>query len=151
MVQAATPALDVAHVIQLSVAPVFLLSGIGVTLGVLATRVGRIIDRARLLEQHHPDAPGGATPETPADELRVLARRAQLVNRAITLFTGAALLLCFLIASLFVGALLHLELIALLASLFIAAMLALIVGYLSFLREIFLATETLRFGRARHP
>jgi hypothetical protein len=39
----------------------------------------------------------------------------------------------------------------LLAGLFIVAMLALIAGYLHFLREIFLATRNLRFGGPRHP
>ncbi len=140
---------DIPHVIQLSVAPVFLLSGVGVTLGVLATRLGRIIDRARLLEQGVPTSSGTAH-EAVAEELRVLTHRAKLINRAITLCVACALCVCLLIATLFVGALLHLELVVLLAGLFIASMLALIGGYLNFLREIFLATHGLRFGGPHH-
>lgn len=140
---------DIAHAIQLAVAPVFLLSGVGVSLGVLATRLGRIIDRARLLEEQ------SQASETPGQagrvaELGTLSLRAHLVNRAITLFTACALFICLLIATLFLGALLRLELVALLAGLFIVAMVALIVGYLHFLREIFLATRSLRFGSTRH-
>jgi hypothetical protein len=147
--QVTSVASDIPHVIQLSVAPVFLLSGVGVTLGVLATRLGRIIDRARLLEQLAPGTTG-TLPESAAEELRTLSRRAQLINRAITLCVASALCVCMLIAALFVGALLGLGLVALLAALFIASMLALIGGYLSFLREIFLATHSLRFGSGHH-
>jgi Protein of unknown function (DUF2721) len=140
----------IARAIQLAVAPVFLLSGVGVTLGVLATRLGRIIDRARFLEKQSKD------PEAPVQaawtaELGTLARRAHLVARAIALFTACALFICLLVATLFLGALLQLELVPLLAGLFIVAMLALIVGYLHFLREIFLATRGLRFGGQRQP
>jgi len=148
--QVTSVASDIPHVIQLSVAPVFLLSGVGVTLGVLATRLGRIIDRARLLEHRLPDATDAAC-QSAVEELRTLSRRAQLINRAITLCVASALCVCLLIAALFVGALLGLGLVALLAGLFIASMLALIGGYISFLREIFLATHSLRFGGQHHP
>ena len=62
----------VAQVIQLAVAPVFLLAGVGATLNVLASRIGRIIDRARIME----DRLSTATPELSRDlhaRLRVLA------------------------------------------------------------------------------
>ena len=42
--------MDIVHLIQSAVAPVFLLSGVGVTLGVLTNRLARIVDRARYLE-----------------------------------------------------------------------------------------------------
>ncbi len=141
--------LDLPHVIQLAVAPVFLLSGVGVTLGVLATRLGRIIDRARTLEKGPPDGQGAPQQEA-AVELRVLSRRAQLINRGITLCTTAALLICILIAGLFLGVLLGLELTIPLSALFVAAMLAMVGAYVSFIREVFLATASLRFGGRRH-
>ena len=139
---------DIPHVIQLAVAPVFLLSGIGVTLGVLTTRLARIIDRARLLETELPETVG-TTHETAVVELGTLSRRAHLVNRGITLCTAAALLVCLLIACLFLGSLLNRSLVVLLAGLFIAAMVALIGAYINFLQEILLATRSLRFGRPR--
>jgi hypothetical protein len=139
---------DLPHVIQLSVAPVFLLSGVGVTLGVLATRLGRIIDRARLLEQGLVPV-SAATHDAAAEELHTLSRRAGLIHVAITLCVASALAVCLLIATLFLGSLLGLSLVAPLAGLFIASMLALIGAYIEFLREIFLATHSLRFGGAR--
>ena len=122
----------VVHVIQLAVAPVFLLTGIGAILSVLVNRLGRVVDRFRVLE--------ALAPDTVEDEMGILADRARLIHRAISLCTAGALLICVVIATLFVGAILAVDVSAGIAILFIIAMLALIVGLLCFLREIFLAT-----------
>jgi len=135
----------VSHGIQLAVAPVFLLSGVGVTLGVLATRLGRIIDRARAVEEQHVLT----TEAEVVAELGRLQQRARLIHRAITLFVAAALLICLLIAGFFLTVLIDLPLGGVQALLFTLAMACLIGGYLHFLREIFLATHTLRFSRRR--
>jgi hypothetical protein len=135
----------VAHVIQLAVAPVFLLSGIGAMLAVMTSRLGRVIDRARVLE----DRLDGASPGVQRainGELASLSRRALLVGRAITLCTMTALLVCTVIAVLFSSAFLHFDASYPVALLFIAAMLAFFLGLLWFLREIFIATATLRIG-----
>ena len=90
-----------------------------------------------------------AVPETgPAmrDELAVLARRASLINWAISLCTVCALLICAVIVALFLGPFLRLDLSAAAAWVFIAAMIALCSGLVSFLREIFVATRHLRIG-----
>jgi hypothetical protein len=140
-----TPVPDIARVIQLAVAPVFLLSGVGVTLTVLTNRLSRIVDRARSLEGRLAAA-GEAEKTGLQRELATLSRRAQLINRALTLSTTCALLVCFVIATLFIGAFLGLDLSGLIAILFVVAMLAFIGGLVSFLREIFLATANLRIG-----
>jgi len=139
-------ATDMAHVIQLSVAPVFLLSGIGALLSVLTARVGRIVDRARQLESR---LEGADEPhqESIHRELRVLARRGQWSNWAISLCTSCALLICTVIVTLFVGAFLGFDVSTPIAFLFVFAMVALIAGLLSFLHEIYLATANLRIGR----
>lgn len=147
--QADSRVTDIAHVIQLAVAPVFLLSGVGVTLTVLTNRLARIIDRARSLEA------ALANPATPGEqamhaELRTLSRRAQLVHRAITLCTTCALLICVVIVALFAGALVTRDLSALIILVFIAAMCAFIGGLVSFLLEIRTATASLRFGPRGH-
>ncbi|MGH7832990.1 MAG: DUF2721 domain-containing protein [Candidatus Binatia bacterium] len=83
----------VAHVIQLAVAPVFLLTGIGAILAVMTNRLGRIIDRARVLEARL----DGASPEVLGPlraDLATLSLRAKLIGRAITLCTATALLVC---------------------------------------------------------
>ncbi|HYT05217.1 MAG TPA: DUF2721 domain-containing protein [Gemmatimonadales bacterium] len=136
---------DIARVVQLAVAPVFLLSGVGVTLTVLTNRLSRIVDRARSLEGRLPAVPQAERAGLQG-ELATLSRRAQLINRALTLSTTCALLVCFVIATLFVGAFLELDLSGVIALLFVVAMLAFIGALVSFLREIFLATANLRIG-----
>lgn len=129
----------VAHVIQLAVAPVFLLTGIGAILGVLTNRLARVVDRFRALESSIPDA--AASQKTVyLTGMVTLSRRARLIHWAIILCTIAALLICIVIATLFIGSSMGVELSGTIASLFILAMLALISGLLSFLREISLAT-----------
>jgi hypothetical protein len=137
----------IAHVIQLSVAPVFLLSGIGAMLAVMTNRLARVIDRARFVETQpagHPTDAGFVDAQ-----LATLSRRAKLVSRAIALCTITALLVCAVIAMLFIGAFLRFDASVPVALLFVAAMLAFFFGLLSFLREIFLATANLRIGSAQ--
>jgi len=140
---------DIAHSIQLAVAPVFLLSGVGVTLTVLTNRLARIIDRARSLEATLPAAPEASASSVHA-ELRVLSRRARLVQRAITLSTACALLICVVIVALFAGVALLRDLSWLIMVLFIAALCAFIGALLAFLLEIQAATASLRFGPGPH-
>ena len=137
----------IAHVIQLSVAPVFLLSGIGAMLAVMTNRLARVIDRARLLERELA-ATTPAEAAAIARQLATLSRRAKLVSWSITLCTITALLVCAVIATLFMGAFLRFDASVPVALLFVAAMVAFFLGLLSFLREIFLATANLRIGPA---
>src|ERR1051325_4056600 len=136
---------DSAHGIQLAVAPVFLLSGVGVTLTVLTNRLARIIDRARSLESSLPALPEGAAGRVHG-ELGVLARRARLIHRAITLSTTCALLICVVIVALFAGVALGRDLSGLIVVLFIAGLCAFIGALVAFLLEIRAATASLRFG-----
>ena len=138
---------DVAHVIQLSVAPVFLLLGIGTMLMVLTNRLSRVIDRARVLEGRLAANPADA--ETITSQLGTLRRRASLVNRSITLCTMTALLVCAVIATLFLSAFYGFDASMPVALLFIAAMLTFFTGLLAFLREIFVATASLRIGASQ--
>ena len=135
----------VAHAVQLAVAPVFLLTGIAAILTVMTNRLGRVIDRARVLEERLE----GALPESLATlraDLAVLSRRAKLIGRAITLCTTTALFVCTVIAILFLSAFSRFDATIPVALLFIAAMLCFFLGLLWFLREIYLATVSLRIG-----
>ena len=148
----ATGITDVAHSIQLAVAPVFLLSGVGVFITVLTNRLSRIFDRARSIEPLIPANPEAA--DTKHAELQILSRRAHLISRSITLCTVCALLISLVIVALFVGAALGRSLSTLIVILFIAALLAFIGGLVAFLLEIRAATASLRFGpigRSRRP
>jgi hypothetical protein len=145
-----THAVSVAQVIQLAVAPVFLLAGVGATLNVLAARIGRIIDRARLMEAEL----AAATPEAAEDihrRLKVLFKRATLINRAIALCVMCGLLVSLVVAALFVSSALNLELALPIAIVFVVALLSLAAAMLYFLREVFIATSALSFGGLRMP
>jgi hypothetical protein len=143
--EAVTETPDIAHVIQMAVTPVFLLVGIGTMLGVMTSRLSRVIDRARVLEGRLPDA-APAIAVLIREELETLGRRAQLVSRAIAMCTSTALVVCTVIAVLFSSAFLQFDASILIAVLFVIGMLTLFFGLLSFLREIFLATSNMRIG-----
>jgi Protein of unknown function (DUF2721) len=136
--------MDIVHLIQSAVAPVFLLSGVGVTLGVLTNRLARIVDRARALEQAAPV--GAARTESASASLRVLARRAHYINIAIALCTISALLVSLVVMSLFTSAFVAINLSALIAILFVLAMICLTGAFGVFLIEVRLATRSLQFG-----
>jgi hypothetical protein len=134
---------DVAHVIQLAIAPVFLLTAVGTLLNVLASRLGRAVDRRTVLLAREPDL-AGATLESAHAELNYLERRVRLIYTAIALAVLCALLICLLIAGAFLDALVRLDLANIVAVFFVLAMLALIGSLALFLREIFLGVNTVR-------
>jgi hypothetical protein len=134
---------DVAHVIQLAIAPVFLLTAVGTLLNVLASRLGRAVDRRTVLLARQPDL-GGATLEMAHAELAYLERRVRLIYSAIALAVLCALLICLLIAGAFLDALVRFDLANIVAVFFMLAMLALIGSLALFLREIFLGVNTVR-------
>lgn len=124
---------DMAWAIQLALAPVFLLTGIAGLLNVMTGRLARIVDRVRQLSGDAVD---------PAR--RVLELRRHFSGIAITACTIAALLICIVIATLFVEVMLDAPLKWLVGGLFTAAMLALVVGLACFLREVHLAMRATR-------
>src|ERR1043165_803923 len=134
---------DIADAIRLAVTPIFLLAGVGITVNILIARLGRIVDRARVLEGRQQAADVRPAVET---ELRVLSRRARLIYRAIALSIACALSLCLTVTTLFVGSLLKVHLSTVIILLFVTAMLSLIGALLTFFREIILATHHLRIG-----
>jgi uncharacterized protein DUF2721 len=136
--------MDIAHLIQSSVAPVFLLSGVAATLGVLTNRLSRIVDRARSLEQQLLGHPGQA-PHLHAD-LGVLSRRAHYINVAISLCTIAALLVALVVVTLFANAFLGSELGGVIALLFVGSMVCLSAAFIAFFIEVRLAVAALRIG-----
>lgn len=127
---------DINKIIQLAIAPVFLLSGIGTQLVVLTNRLARIIDRARVLEEEFDT-------EAHVMELGELHKRSHLINRSIALSTVCALLICLVIATLFLGDAMGLNLSKLIAAMFVIGILALTGSFIYFLREIFVGTRTL--------
>ena len=138
----------IAHAIQLAIAPVFLLTGIAALLAVMANRLARIIDRARYYEQvwDQMDERARGLART---ELADLEGRRHLASWAINFCTSAALLVCVVIAILFLDAFLNADLKWLAGALFVAVMVALIGGLACFLREVYVAGRTVRIMSAR--
>jgi len=138
----------IAHAIQLAIAPVFLLTGVAGLLGVMATRLARVIDRARVFEERWTalDATGRASART---EIATLELRRRVCSWSITYCTAAALLICLVIVTLFVEAFFVTNLKWLAGVLFVAAMVAVICGLSCFLREVHLATHTVSVDPAR--
>lgn len=128
---------DISRVIQLAVAPVFLLTAVATLIMALNNRLGRIVDRRRVLEDRLRECTGDKAAEC-AKELDLLARRIGLVYFAILAAVLAALLVCLVVAGAFVGALMSADLSKAVAVLFILAMAAMIGCLGLFLREVFL-------------
>jgi hypothetical protein len=138
---------EIGHIIQLSIAPVFLLTGVGTNMLVLTNRLARIIDRSRALEEKMNHLANALPALALQEESDILFSRAQKINRAITLSTTCALLICVVVAALFLGDALDLRLGTLIATLFVMAMVALTASFIYLLREILLATEFLNRRR----
>ena len=129
--------IDVARLIQLAIAPVFML------IGVLSTRLGRAVDRTRALEDRLRQLPPEGQ-NLAREELLLLSRRVRLVYGSMVLAVLCALFVGFLIAVAFVDAFIDIDMSKFIGLLFIAAMLAFILSLLVFLREIFLAVTSAR-------
>lgn len=134
---------DITQVIQLAVAPVFLLAGIGAILTVMTNRLARAVDRARFLQRARATAEPGERAALVV-ESGVVGRRIRLAHRAIAFAVFSELCVCLLVALAFVGAAAKLDLALVVAGLFVLAMLSLIVTLLIFLREIMLSVTSVR-------
>lgn len=143
---ASAQSVDIAHLIQIALTPIFLISAIGVTLNVLTSRLARIVDRARKMEETLRVGERGEDGQNLHAALDVLARRARYINSAITLITLSALFISLVVVMLFVNAFLRWELSVFIASMFVLSMLSLAAALTAFLIEVRIATRTLRIG-----
>ena len=135
--------LDVARVIQLAIAPVFLLTAIATIINVLIARLARAVDRRRTLEEHLPEYAEDRAAQA-RRELAMLNRRVNLVIWAAALAVLSALFICVLIGTAFVGAMVGADLTRAVALLFIGAVIALTLCLVVFLREISIAAVSAR-------
>lgn len=134
---------SIAQTIQLAIAPVFLLAGIGAILNVLAGRLARVVDRSRVLEELH-GASTGEEHHRYVIELRAVDRRMRLANGAIALLVASAVVVCLLVALLFITQLAGLAFRVAVAIAFVLSMALLIAGLVLFLIEINVALRGLR-------
>ena len=134
----------IAHVIDISVAPVFLLAGISGLLMVLTNRLGRSIDRSRSLQMVAGKQLSLKHKAAIDNEMAGLLKRSRFINLSISLATVSALLVCLVIILLFLGSLLGINVSQIVASLFIICMIILSVAFSCFLAEVFIAARALR-------
>ena len=141
---------NVAKLIQLALGPVFLLSGVGITLSMLTQRLARIVDRARTLEDQRERATDEARLKRIDKDLRAIFRRTKYINLAIALSTICALLTTLVVTLLFASEFTRLSVGGVVAVLFSAAMICLSLAFLMFLIEVRIAVNTLRIGEHRN-
>ena len=140
------PNMGLANIIQFAVAPVFLLAGIAGFLNVMSSRLGRIIDRSRVVQRRISNLQDEDKRRSSERELHILIRRTKIINRSIALCTASALLVCMLIVCLFAVGLLNIAMTEIVSAFFVLSMLLLIAALIFFLKEVQLAIRTLKIA-----
>ena len=141
---------NVAHLIQLALGPVFLISGVGITLSMLTTRLSRIVDRARTLEDKREETVAHEKRKGIDRDLRVILKRARYINSAIALCTVSALFTALVVTLLFASAFTPMSVGAIIAIMFVSSMVCLSTAFFMFLIEVRIATKALRIGVHKH-
>ena len=137
---------NVAHLIQLALGPVFLISGVGITLNMLTQRLARIVDRARTLEDRREAATSDAQRAHIDEDLRFIVHRTRYINSAIALSTTSGLLTALVVTLLFASEFTPISVGPIVAIMFVAATACLAIAFLMFLVEVRIATKSLRIG-----
>ncbi|MCJ7567054.1 MAG: DUF2721 domain-containing protein [Anaerolineales bacterium] len=122
-------------VLQTAIGPMILISGIGLLLLTMTNRLGRAIDRARILVgslQNTTEAKGEKT----VAQLRILWGRARMIRLAIALASFSALTAAILIIVLFSTALWQIGSAGVIVALFMVCMVSLIGSLVIFIRDI---------------
>jgi hypothetical protein len=132
--QAGAPVMGLAKAIQLSVAPVFLLTAIAGVLGVISNRLARVLDRASAIQG----------PAMDGQDMQLLRRRMGLLSRTIESVTITGVLVSAVVAVTFISAIAVVDLAAIVVPLFVVAMLALIAGLLLLLLDTRMASRMMR-------
>ena len=140
LANAQTHIMAISEVIRLAVAPVFLLTAIATMVNAMNTRLVRVVDRRRVMQDRIKES-GETPPENLKEELRLLIRRSRLIYLAILFAVLAALLICIVVAGAFLGALISVDVARGVAISFILAMSAMIISLGLFLREVYLGVS----------
>ena len=141
---------NVAKLSQLALGPVFLISGVGITLSMLTQRLARIVDRARTLEEQREGTSSEKKLATIDEDLKVIFRRARYINVAIALSTTSALLVALVVTLLFASEFVPLGVGGAIAVMFVSSMACLSTAFLMFLLEVRIAITALRIGTHRN-
>jgi hypothetical protein len=136
----------IAQTIQLALAPVFVLVAVGNILNLLSSRLGRVVDRSRKLQERHLQVEGRDRDEVVA-EIRMIDRRIFLITRAIRLMVISGLFIGTTVAVLFLEELVKLNLQRVAAATFLIAVGLLMWALVLFLRETQVSAQQLRIPR----
>ncbi len=131
---------DIITLLQVSLAPAFMLVALGGLLNLYAIRLGRIVDRSRDLQKRFNET-DGEEHEFVVAELNHLQERMKVVNSAIFFGVVSAILICILIGVLFLMGFLALEWTLVVSSLFIISMLTIVMSLIRFLQEVRIANR----------
>lgn len=133
----------IAQTIQLALAPVFVLVAIGNILNILSSRLGRVVDRSRVLQDRHA-VTSGREHDLVVAEIRTVDRRIGLIGRAIRLLVISGVIIGLTVAVLFLEELIAMDLQRVAAGTFMISVALLMWGLLLFLRETQVAMQALR-------
>lgn len=136
----------IVQTIQLALTPVFVLVAIGNILNILSTRQGRVVDRARILQNRHGETQGPMH-DMIVQELRLVDRRMGLITHAVRFMVLSGLAIGVTVAILFLSGLGGLDWHAAAAVTFLGAIVLLLIALMLFLNEIQVAAEALRIPR----
>jgi len=141
----------VSQLIQLSVAPVFLLAGVAGLLNVFTGRLARIIDKVERLDKVEESKKLNIKEYVENDQIKrrrsFLAMRMENTNLAIFFCTTTGLLVALVIVTMFLSAMLKFDGSTFISVLFILAMISLILSLIVFLKEIFYTTSFIKTQR----
>ena len=137
----------IAQTIQLALAPVFVLVAIANIMNLLSTRLGRVVDRSRQLQDRH-TATSGADHDAVVIEMRAIAQRIHLITRAIFLLVLSGLAIGVTVAVLFLEEFVAVRLQVAAAGLFLIAISLLMWALMLFLAETRVASAQLRIPRS---
>jgi hypothetical protein len=134
---------ELVSILQASVSPVILISGVGLLILSITNRFGRVVDRARQMGAALREAPEPERTRIDA-QLKILFRRAQLLRAAVSFSAVSVLMAAVLVIALFLASFLRVEVVTLGAVLFVACLVSLIVSLLYFLQDLNVSLVALR-------
>lgn len=136
----------IAQTIQLALAPVFVLVAIGNIMNILSTRLGRVVDRSRILQDMH-GSTSGDDHDAVVREIRMVDQRIRIIGRAIMLLVASGLTIGITVAILFLEELLDAKLQQIAAAFFFMAIMLLMSALWLFMRETRLAAAALQIPK----
>jgi hypothetical protein len=147
---ASTPFTELIPVLQVAIAPVILISGVGLLLLSLTNRFGSAVDRTRQIHHQMCAAPATDRPRL-TNQVDLIYRRARLIQFSIVMCALSALSAAMLILTLFFTALMKLESAALVSVFFVCCLVSLVVSLVTFIMDIRLSLQALKVELARQP